>query len=470
MTALVLAMLLAAIEATIVATAMPSIAAALGGFSLYGWVFSAYLLMQAVTTPIFGKLADLYGRKPVFLAGISIFLTGSALCALAPTMPWLIAFRLVQGTGAGAVLPIAITLAGDLYGLEERGKVQGYLSSVWGVSSVAGPLAGGLIVEHLGWPWIFWLNLPVGCLSALLMALCLRENLEKRPLRLDWLGAALLLGALSAFMLGVTLNQAALLLLAFLLGWAFWRQEQRAPDPVVHLELWREPIIWRGNLTAITIGIGMLGLIGFVPTYVQAVLGGSALQGGFALSAMCIGWPLAAVASGRLLLRTSVRSLVRCGSGAALAGALLIVLLAPRGALWLGIGSMLVGVGFGILNTSFLIAIQTSVPWERRGMATAGNMLARNLGNTLGASSLGALLNHQLLGYLRRQGLESRVRLDDLRQLVGDSSATLPAEQLGLLQAGLGEALHLVFWAVFAAVALGAAVSWGAPDVHLKKT
>jgi len=453
MTALVLAMLLAAMEATIVATAMPSIAASVGGFSWYGWVFSSYLLMQAVTTPVFGKLADLYGRKPVFLVGTAIFLAGSALCALAPTMQWLVFFRLLQGTGAGAITPTVITLAGDLYTLAERGKVQAYLSSVWGISSIVGPLAGGLIVEHFGWPWIFWINLPIGLFSGVLMTLCLHEKVEKRRLRLDLLGAFLLLLGLGALMLSLTLGRFELAVLALVAGAFFVWQERRAPDPVVQLALWRQPVVLRGNLTVLAIGIAMLGLIGFVPTYVQAVLGYSPLVAGFAMSAMCIGWPLSAMLAGRLLLSIGVRSLVRSGAVISLAGAGQIALTASYGPVWVGVGSFLVGVGFGLLNTSFMIAIQTSVPWEKRGMATSGVLLMRNLGNSLGASALGALLND----HMRHLGMS----LDQVRDLMTQ------AAQLPLLRIALGESLQLVFWAVFAAVALGGMCAWNVPNLLL---
>lgn len=473
MTALVLAMFLAAIEATIVATAMPSIAAELGGFALYGWVFSSYLLMQAITTPIFGKLADVYGRKPVFVAGVAIFLVGSVMCALAGNMPLLVAFRLVQGIGAGAVLPIAVTLAGDLYSLEERGRVQGYIASVWGVSSILGPLAGGLIVEHLGWPWIFWINLPFGLLSMLLLSWFLHEKVERRTRKLDLAGAGLLLASLATLMLALSLRgswAAPLLGLCLVATGLFLRQETRAADPVVHLELWKQPLVLRGNLTVLMIGVAMLGLIGFLPTYVQGVLGRSPLVAGFALSAMCIGWPIASVTAGRLLLHVPLRVLARTGGVTGVAGALLIALTVSWGPIWAGVGSFIVGVGFGILNTSFLVAIQTSVPWEKRGMATAGNMLMRNLGNALGATVLGALLNSQLAGYLERQGLTGQVSLEHVRELVGEGAPALDPATMQLLQGGLDQALQLVFWGVFAAVLFGAVFAWGVPNLRLSDT
>lgn len=459
-------MLLAAIEATIVATAMPDIAAELGGFSLYGWVFSAYLLTQAVTTPVFGKLADMFGRKPVFIWGVALFLGGSALCALSPSMGFLVAARLVQGFGAGAVLPIAVTLAGDLYTLEERGRVQGYMASVWGVSSIVGPLAGGLIVEHLGWPWVFWLNLPFGLVAVALIFLFLHERRELREPRLDLLGATLLMVGLSSLLLALTREAWGLFALAAAVLGAFVVQERRAADPVVHLELFRQPIIGLGNAAVLMVGFAMMGLIGFMPTFVQGVLGGTALEGGFALSAMCIGWPAASVVAGRLLPRLGPRPLVRVGSVVAWLGTLEIALLASRGALWAGAGSFLVGVGFGILNTAFLVAIQSSVEWERRGMATASNMLMRNLGNAVGAAALGGLLNHHLGRYLQAHGLAGRISIENVEDLVGPSTSLDPGS-LAALRVGLEGGLHEVFWAICLAVALAVVISWSLPAVRL---
>ncbi|HEX2166046.1 MAG TPA: MFS transporter, partial [Longimicrobiales bacterium] len=352
LTALVVAMFLAAIEGTIVATAMPSIASRLGGFSLYSWVFSSYLLMQAVTTPIFGKLADLYGRKPIFIAGVTIFLTGSLLCGFAESMGMLVLFRFVQGIGAGAVLPMAATLAGDLYSIQERGRIQGYLASVWGISSIVGPLAGGVIVENVTWHWIFWLNIPFGVISVGLIWLFLHEQVQHRERSVDYAGTVLLLVGLSALMLALTqagewgVERTAVLatIAAFALV-AFFRQQRRAPDPIMHFELWSNPIIRRGNLAILSAGVAMIGLITFLPTFVQGVLGGSALVAGFTLSGMSLGWPIASVIAGRNFIRFGVRRLARAGGVFVTIGGLLVALLASHGALPAAIGAFVMGMG-----------------------------------------------------------------------------------------------------------------------------
>lgn len=476
LTALVMAMFLAAIEGTIVATAMPSIAAKLGGFSLYSWVFSAYLLMQAVTTPIFGKLADLFGRKPVFIGGVLVFLLGSALCGLASSMPVLVAFRFLQGAGAGAVLPISSTLAGDLYSLEERGRIQGYLASVWGVSSVVGPLAGGLIVQHADWHWIFWLNVPFGLVAVLLVGLFLHESIAHRERSIDFAGAALLLAGLSTLMLALTQSGTwsrgavgGLVGASALATLLFARQQRRAADPMMHLELWANRVIRLGNLAILMIGVAMIGLISFLPTYVQGVLGRTALVAGFALSGMTLGWPLASVVAGRLFVRLGVRTIVRAGSVAAFAGTTLVALLARHGPAAAAAGAFVTGVGFGLLNTTYIVAIQSSVPWTQRGVATASNMLMRNVGNALGAAVLGGVLNTMLRGYLERRGLADRASMDSVRDLIGeaapDVAAAVDPSLLPLLQTGLAQGLQLVFWAIALFAGLALLLSWRVPDL-----
>jgi EmrB/QacA subfamily drug resistance transporter len=476
LTALVVAMFLAAIEGTIVATAMPSIAARLGGFSLYSWVFSSYLLMQAVTTPVFGKLADLYGRKPVFIVGVSIFLVGAMLCGFAQSMGMLVAFRFVQGIGAGAVLPMSATLAGDLYSLKERGRIQGYLASVWGISSILGPLAGGIIVDHVDWHWIFWLNLPFGVISIGLIAFFLHEKVEHRSRSIDVAGAGLLLVGLSAAMLALTQAEAWGVRWALALSggaavtlFLFLRQQRSAPDPMMHFELWRNPIIRLGNLAILCAGIAMIGLITFLPTFVQGVLGGSALAAGFTLSGMSLGWPLASVIAGRTFLRFGVRTLVRTGGVLVSAGAVVVGLFAAQGAVIAAMGAFLMGLGFGLLNTTYIVAIQTSVPWAQRGVATATNMLMRNLGNAMGAAMLGGVLNLRLAAYIDRHGLASSLSLDSVRDLIqhGEGGAfSAPPEVLAVLQDGLSTSLGLVFWAVAAFAVAILLISWRVPDLH----
>ncbi len=469
-------MFLAAIEGTIVATAMPNIAAKLGGFSLYGWVFSSYLLMQAVMTPIFGKLSDLFGRKPVFIAGVTTFLVGSALCGMAQSMEWLIAFRFLQGAGAGAVLPISSTLAGDLYTLEERGRIQGYLASVWGVSSVAGPLVGGLIVENADWHWIFWLNIPFGIIAIIMITLYLHEQVEHRERSIDFAGAGLLLVGLSALMLALTQGAdwggtaaAALLILSLVTMAVFVRHEHRVKDPLMHLELWNNRFIRLGNIAVLVMGVAMIGLITFIPTFVQGVLGRSALVAGLTLSGMTLGWPIASVVAGRLFVRVGVRRIVRIGAVAALVGSLIIALLSGEGAWYIWVGAFIMGVGFGFLNTTYIVAIQSSVAWGERGVATASNMLMRNLGNAVGAALLGGVLNLRLARYLESVGIGDLVSLDSVRDLIGESApggAEVPAAALPGLQQGLQLGLDLVFWVIVAFAIATLLVSWRVPDLE----
>ena len=474
--AMVLGAFMGAIEATIVATALPSIAAEIGGFSLYSWVFSSFLLMQAVSIPIFGKVSDLLGRKPAFITGVVIFLLGSVLCGLAPSMGWLVAFRFVQGLGAGAVQPIIVTLAGDLYPLEERGRVQGYLSGVWGFSSIAGPLAGGVIVHQFGWPWIFWMNVPFGVIAVVLIALYLHEDVGAEERSIDYPGAVFLLAALGPLMLALTQGSswglpavAGLLALSAIGFVLFVRQERRAVDPLMHLELWASPLIRNANLATLTTGVMMIGVITFLPTYVQGVLRGSAMLAGFTLSAMTLGWPIASFVAGNLIASRGARGMVRLGALAVFAGALVVALLAARGPLAAGIGSFVMGVGMGFLGTSFVVAIQTSVEWRQRGVATATNMLMRILGNALGAALFGGVLNGWMGRYLRRSGLEGRVSIDSIQELMGDAAGhagRLGAPVLAALRTGLAQSLHLVFWGIALMGIVSLAIAWRVPEME----
>jgi MFS family permease len=390
-------------------------------------------------------------------------------------MGMLIVFRFLQGIGAGAVQPVTTTLAADLYSLEERGRVQGFISSVWGVSSIVGPLAGGLIVHSVGWPWIFWANVPFGIAAIALVTIYLHEGVEPEARRIDVPGAVLLLAALGPLMVALTqagtwgLTAILPLLAVCVVALAlFVRQERRAQDPLMHLELWNDGLIRNANLATLTSGILMIGIISFLPTYVQGVLGRSALVAGFALSAMTLGWPLSAWLAGRRIIQTGVPRLVRSGGACLLAGALVIAVGAPYGAVAAGIGSFVIGVGMGLLNSVSLVAIQSSVPWRLRGGATALNMLMRILGSALGAALFGGVLNYQMARYLGRSGLEGRVSLDDIQELLGEAApraARMGADVLAVLRQGLAESLHVVFWGVALLALLSLLAAWRVPPL-----
>ena len=404
---------LVAIDATVIATAVPSVVSELGGFAQFPWLFSVYLLAQAVTVPVYGKLADVFGRKPVMLTGIGLFLAGSILCGVAWSMGALIAFRAVQGLGAGAVQPMAMTMVGDLYSLEERAKVQGYIASVWGLSSVVGPTLGGVFSEYVSWRWIFFVNIPLCLVAAATIGLRFAEKVERRRPRIDYAGAGVLTVALTLVILGVleggqawawnspqslaVLGGGAVLLVVFVLV------ERRAADPVVPLHLLRRRLLVATNVVAACVGAVLLGLTSYVPTFVQDVLGTGPLVAGFALAALTLGWPLSASQSGRLYLRIGFRSTATIGAAVVLAGTALLLLLDEGSTVFqVGATSFVIGLGMGFSAAPTLIAAQSAVEWRERGVVTGSNMFFRSAGSAIGVAVFGAIAN----ATLGRTGIE----------------------------------------------------------------
>ncbi|RVU16577.1 MDR family MFS transporter [Methylobacterium oryzihabitans] len=464
--AVMASMFMVAIEATIVSTAMPQIVGDLGGLSLYSWVFSAFLLTQTAATVVFGKLSDVYGRRRVLLAGIGLFLAGSLLCGFARTMPEMIAFRLFQGIGAGAIQPVALTIVGDLYTARERGRIQGFLASVWAVSAVIGPMAGGFIIQHASWAWIFWINLPIGVVAVTFFVLFLHEGVARERRSIDVPGAALFTAAVAAMMVGLTeigegrwgAASAAAAVFAASAALLVW-QERRAPEPILAFGLWGRRPIAAANASGLLAGMALIGLTTFLPMYVQGVLRQSPIVAGMALTVMVLGWPIGATLAARSIGRFSLRRIMIAGSLLLPTGAAVLLTLGhgshPAVA---GAGSLVMGFGMGLLSTAALVLIQEIVPWSQRGSATASNVFARNLGSTLGATVFGAVLNHGLAG----RGAPASS--EDLQRVLAPGA--LPPDLAGV-QALLDGALHQTFWAVFVIALLAVVAAVLTPHVAL---
>ena len=405
--AVMLCVALVALDSTIIATAVPSVIADLGGFAQFPWLFSIYLLTQAVTVPIYGKYADVVGRKPVMFFGIAVFLLGSVLCGVAWSMPALIVARAVQGIGAGAVQPMSMTMIGDLYTVEERARVQGYVASVWGISSVVGPTLGGLFSEYLSWRWIFFINLPLGALAAYMFARNFSEQVVRRRHRIDYAGTVLLTTGCSLVIFGLLEGgvrwgwASPTSLLLFAVGLAalvsFVLVERTAAEPALPLWVFRRRILTAANLIALVVGAMLIGLSSYVPTYVQGVLGTGALVAGLALAALTMGWPIAATLSGRLYMRIGFRRTALIGSVFIVSGALLASVLRADSSVWQVAGTCFVlGLGMGLVSSPTLVAVQSVVGWDRRGVVTATNLFCRSLGSAIGVAVLGAIANSTL--------------------------------------------------------------------------
>ncbi|WP_107656192.1 MDR family MFS transporter [Nocardia suismassiliense] len=424
--ALMLSTGLVALDSTIIATAVLTITSTLGGFAQFPWLFSIYLLAQAVTVPIYGKLADTVGRKPVLMFGIAVFALGSLLCGLATSMLGLIIFRAVQGIGAGAIQPMTMTIASDLYTLTERAKVQGYLASVWAMSSVAGPLLGGVFADYLSWRWIFLINLPLSAVAAWMLLRKFTESAPRRKQQVDYLGAALLtigagaliLGLLeggqawawdSPASIGIFAGGAVLLVL-------FGLVERRAANPILPLWVFTRRVVITSSLVSVLVGAILVGLTTYVPTFTQGVLGTGALVAGLTVGALTLGWPIAASQAGKVYLRIGFRLTALIGSGLATIGAATTLLITEDSTLWQVAGScFVIGVGMGLVATPTLIAAQTSADWTERGVVTSANMFARSIGSAVGVAVFGAIVNAR----------------------VGDTDHPVPAI--------LSSAVHLVF-------------------------
>jgi EmrB/QacA subfamily drug resistance transporter len=451
--ACMMATFMAAVENTIVGTAMPSIVASLGDFHLFSWVFVTYLLFQAVSIPIYGRLSDLYGRKRVFFAGAGIFLLGSTLCGFAPDMYWLIAFRGLQGMGAGAVQPVAYAIVGDIYTPAERAKVQGFLSSVFGISAVIGPTLGAFLIEHTSWSAVFWVNLPIGVLAMVMLGAFLREQRHQKPPPIDVLASLLLTvgaGALMLAMIQAAQLPVSLLLVLVVVGvaalWALVRHERHVPAPMLPIRFWANKVIALGNFGSFAIGAVMMSVVGFLPTYLQGVMGRGTSAIGAAVAAMSISWAVASVLAGRLMLHTSYRASAMLGGAMLALGSAVLVLMTPQSSVaWAVLGALLVGIGMGSCNTTYLVSVQGAAALRERGAATASNLFMRIVGQATGAALFGALVNAGIAHFApHAERVADRLMDPTLRLALG------PAEM-----ATLTEAMAAALRNVYVAAALG---------------
>lgn len=429
--ALMLSLFLASMEATVVGTAMPTIVSQLSGLELYSWVFSAYLLASTTTVPIYGKLSDIYGRRPVFLFAITLFLIGSILAGGANSMTQLILARAVQGLGAGGMLPLVFIIIGDLFSLAQRARMQGLFSGVWGVSSVVGPLLGGFLVDRVSWHWVFYINIVPALIAAGLFVFGWRDPRRgaRQPMPLDIAGAVLLTTGVVMLLLGlfdvssptgwllIGAAIAVLLVLFFV--------ERRAADPILPMNLFRERLFAVACLNGVLVGMAIFGSASYVPLFAQTVLGTTATIAGAMLTPQLLAWVTSSIICSRLLLRMSYRTLVLVGMVIASIGTALVFSASIlRSPIPLLIGMACTGAGMGMCIPSFLIAVQSSVQRKSLGTATSTLTFSRNIGGTLGVSIMGALLSFGLASGLAAAGLGEGVSVDALID---------PAAQSGLL-------------------------------------
>jgi EmrB/QacA subfamily drug resistance transporter len=397
---------LVAIDATILAAAVPAVVGDIGGLTQFPWLFSIYVLTQAISIPVYSKLADISGRKRALLVGIAVFLAGSLLCGAAWSMGSLIAFRALQGIGAGAIQPIGMTIIGDIYSVAERATVQGYVAGVWAVASLVGPTLGGVFAEFASWRWIFFVNLPLGLAAAWMLWRRFHEPARETRTRqpFDVLGTVLLLVGTVALLVGLleggvlwswgSLPSVGLFVAAAVLLGLFAVVERRTSAPVLPLWLAKNRAVASAMLVSLVVGVLLLGLTSYVPLYAQGVLGTGAVVAGFTLAAMTIGWPIAAATSGRLYLRIGFRTTMVVGAVVSVVGAGLLLSVSEHSSPWrLALPCFVLGLGFGFATSPSVVAAQASVGWGERGVATGATIFARSIGSAVGVAAFGAIAN-----------------------------------------------------------------------------
>jgi EmrB/QacA subfamily drug resistance transporter len=479
-TGVMLVIFLFAIDATIVSTSMPTIVAKLGGLELYSWVFSIYMLTSALATPIFGKLADLFSRRNLMLVGIGIFVVGSTLCGAAQSMEMMVLFRAIQGIGGGAIYALAFIVVGILYPVEKRAKMQGIISSIWGLSSILGPLAGGVIVEHWSWRWIFFVNLPITAAASSLIVIGLQEGaMQKRRPELDWLGTASLLAALMLLFYALAQSAEArqplgpelwvLIVLAAIILAVFIAIERRIAEPIIPIDLFHLKLFGICAAVAALASMGAFGAISYLPLYLQGVHGFAASSAGLVLLLLSLGWTCGSLIGGQGINRLGYRFVTVAGMALMTFGyGLFLSPFIRFGVTSVIASAVCIGVGMGMSNLTTLVAAQTAVRVERIGVATSTVMLFRTFGGAFAVSLMGTVLFNKMHRGLERLVSAERISLSaTLRDKIADpqnlleaaTRALIPPEHLPKLTALLGDAVWYAFLTTFILMLIGLVLS-----------
>src|SRR5579859_7603900 len=418
-----LGMLLAALDQSIVSTALPRVIASLGGLEHYAWVATAYLLASTVSIPLYGKLSDIYGRRPFFIGGMVIFLVGSALSGTSQDMTQLIIYRAIQGLGAGALMPLAIAIIGDIFPPSERGKWQGLITAVFGLATIVGPIIGGSITDNWGWRWVFYVNMPIGIIAIVTAGFVMPKIVQRKHHTIDYIGTAALIAFAVPLLLGFSwagtqyawnswqvilmFAVSAVMLVAFVLI------ELRAIEPIISPRLFKNSIFLVSTIAMFLMSAGMFGAVLYLPLFVQAVTGNSATNSGIVLTPMMLGFMFSSIAGGQLLSRTGrYKILAIYGFVVAAIGMFLLSrMTATTGNGQISLNMVVLGLGLGVMMSLFTIVVQNAFPFRQLGEVTAGLTFFRSIGSTIGVAVMGSIMTNSFQSALQSNLPQTLTRL-----------------------------------------------------------